>query len=81
MLHPGIEVAQRLLHHPKVTDSARRILMFGVQRMVHIPEPEVIVGALVQMFPHPGAIPIGLPRESLAIPQRFDHDHVASKPA
>ncbi|MFF3572282.1 hypothetical protein ACFYXQ_31365 [Nocardia jiangxiensis] len=41
----------------------------AVQRVIDVPEPEVLVGAVAEMFADAVAVPVGLPGERFAIEQ------------
>ena len=52
-------------------------LGIAVQRMIRVPEPEMVIEAIAEIVLHLGPIPVRLPGKGLAIPQGFHHDHLA----
>ncbi len=67
------------MQHAQVADRVGRALLplvVAVQRVVREPQAEVVVELASEMLVRLGAIPIGLPRERLAVQQGLDHDHL-----
>ena len=75
--HPVAHIQQGLIKHSRIIHHLGRIILATMRTAVGVPQTEVIVRSVAQVFSHMLAVPVALPGISLPVPHRAAKNHLA----